>query len=357
MNLLNRLRRPRPDHTSFDAARQRTYPPPFPSGWYKVADSDAVPAGRVVRVECVGEHIALFRDAEGRVCAFDSRCPHLGADLSGGVVKQGCLECPFHQWRFRGDGGVAHIPYQERAPAAIRARTFHVRELAGLIFVYHAHVAGDHGKPPLFELPALDEIASGRMVYRGRYDYGVRRMHLLEFPENGPDSAHFLPLHSRMTLPWTQVRIPFVEIDHQPGWSIDPEQAHVAHFDDVATLKLFGKLVPRSSATARMTFIGPGGLGLLRIRVPDMGEILVLETHTPTEPMRVRLELRWFAEPRIPRLLVSYVVGNWVSQLLGDILIWERKSYVARPMVVENDGPVHRLRHWYRQFYEPVHTA
>ncbi len=357
MNLLNRLRRPPSDPTSFDAARLRTYPPAFPTGWYKVADSADLRDGRIQRIECAGEHLALFRDADGHARALEARCPHLGADLSAGEMKDGTLQCPFHHWRFRGDGSVSRIPYQERVPSAVCARSWPMREMHGLVFVYHAHLTQDRGKPPLFELPALDEIASGRMVYRGRHDFGVRRMHLLEFAENGPDSAHFGPLHSRMTIPWTQVRLPFVEIDHQAGWDTDPEQSHVAHFDNLATLKVFGKLIPRSSATARMSFIGPGGLGLLRITLPDVGEILILETHTPVAPLQVRVELRWFAEPRVPRVLVSYVVGNWVSQLTADIRIWERKSYLAKPMVVENDGPVHRLRQWYKQFYEPVPAA
>jgi cholesterol 7-dehydrogenase len=352
LDLLSHIRRRPVDPTSFDAARQSTYPPPFPSGWYKVADADELRRGRVLRIECAGEHIVLFRDGEGRARALDSRCPHLGADLSDGVVKDGCLQCPFHQWRFRGDGSVASIPYQERVPPALRARSWPVHELHGMVFIYHAHSADDRNKPPLYELPALDEIGSGQMVYRGRHDYGMTRMHLLEFAENGPDAAHFVPLHSRMTIPWTQVRIPGIEIDHQAEWMTDPDHKHMAHFHNVATLKFLGKLLPRTRATARVTFVGPGALGLLRFSLPDVGEILLLEMHTPTAPMRVRIELRWFAEPKVPRPLVSYVVGNWASQLAGDVRIWERKSYLAKPMVVENDGPLHRFRQWYRQFYE-----
>ncbi|MBK6517170.1 MAG: Rieske (2Fe-2S) protein [Polyangiaceae bacterium] len=350
---MQRLGRHAADTTTFDAARLASYPPPFPSGWYKVADSAELKAGGVLRVECAGEHLALFRDGDGQVCALEARCPHLGADLSAGVVKDGCLQCPFHHWRFRGDGSVSHIPYQERIPSVLRARSWLVRERWGLVFVYHAHLAEDRAKPPLYELPALEEISSGRYAFRGRHEFGDLRMHLLEFPENGPDSAHFNPLHSKMTIPWTQVRMPFVDIDHQARWDTDPHEAHVAHFDNHATLKIFGKLVPRSSATARMTFIGPGGLGVLRIQLPQVGEVLILETHTPTAPLTVRVGLRWFAERSVPRLLVSYVVGNWVSQLTADLRIWERKSYNPRPMVVENDGPVHKLRQWYRQFYEP----
>lgn len=356
MDLIRNLRRVPADPSSFDAARLSTYPPPFPSGWYKVADADDLPRGRVIRIECAGEHIALFRDENGSARALDARCPHLGADLSDGVIKDGCLECPFHQWTFRGDGSVAKIPYQERVPAAIRARTWPVRELWGMIFIYHAHLLEDRSKPPLYELPEIEEITSGRFVQRGKRAIGVTRMHLLEFPENGPDSAHFAPLHSQMTVPWTQVRVPFMEIDHRAEWHTDPAHRHIAHFHNVASLKFMGKAIPRSSATAHVTFIGPGALGLFRFSLPDVGEILMLETHTPIAPMRVQIDLVWFAEPWVPRPLVSYVVGSWVSQLMTDVRIWERKSYAARPMVIENDGPLHRFRQWYRQFYEPAHA-
>jgi cholesterol 7-dehydrogenase len=354
LNILRLRRSSSPDSTSFDEARLRTYPPPFPSGWYKVADADELDRGRILRIECASEHIVLFRDGAGAASALDARCPHLGADLSAGVMKDGCLECPFHQWCFRGDGTVSHIPYQARVPPSLHARSWPVRELWGMIFLYHAHLAEDRDKPPHYELPALDEITGGSFVYRGQHDCGVTRMHLLEFAENGPDAAHFTPLHGRMTVPWTQVRIPFIEIDHRAEWHTDPEQRHVAHFHNLASLKFLGKAIPRSGATAHVTFIGPGALGILRFTLPNVGEILLLETHTPIAPMRVKVELRWFAEPRVPRPLVSYVVGNWVSQLMGDVRIWERKSYNAKPMVIENDGPLHRFRQWYRQFYEPA---
>ncbi|MBK8939835.1 MAG: Rieske (2Fe-2S) protein [Polyangiaceae bacterium] len=91
---MQRLGRHAADTTTFDAARLASYPPPFPSGWYKVADSAELKAGGVLRVECAGEHLALFRDGDGQVCALEARCPHLGADLSAGVVKDGCLQCP-----------------------------------------------------------------------------------------------------------------------------------------------------------------------------------------------------------------------------------------------------------------------
>jgi len=45
------------------------------------------------------------------------------------------------------------------------------------------------------------------------------------------------------------------------------------------------------------------------------------------------------------------VIGNWVSQWRNDIDIWERKIHRARPLLVQEDGPIHRLRRWFSQFY------
>jgi cholesterol 7-desaturase len=88
-----------------------------------------------------------------------------------------------------------------------------------------------------------------------------------------------------------------------------------------------------------------------RFTIPDVGEILMFQTHLPIAPMMQKVNFHWFAEPRIPRLLVSYVVGNWVSQWRNDLAIWENKIHRPKPLLVQEDGPIHRLRRWFAQFY------
>jgi cholesterol 7-dehydrogenase len=43
-------------------------------------------------------------------------------------------------------------------------------------------------------------------------------------------------------------------------------------------------------------------------KIPDMGEIILFQTHTPLEPMLLQTNFRYFADENIPRALVSYVV-------------------------------------------------
>src|SRR4029079_960020 len=95
-----------------EARRAATYPPPFPDGWYKLADSSELPRGAVRNLACVAERLVLFRsDLSDELGLLDAACPHQGANLAGGQLKDGCLECPFHRWRFAPDGQVAGIPY------------------------------------------------------------------------------------------------------------------------------------------------------------------------------------------------------------------------------------------------------
>jgi cholesterol 7-dehydrogenase len=53
----------------------------------------------------------------------------------------------------------------------------------------------------------------------------------------------------------------------------------------------------------------------------------------------------------MPRWLVYYVVGNWISQWRNDLDIWENKVHLRKPLLVKGDGPIHKARRWFRQFY------
>jgi hypothetical protein len=81
------------------------------------------------------------------------------------------------------------------------------------------------------------------------------------------------------------------------------------------------------------------------------GEICLVQTHTPANALTQRASISWFADPSLPRLMVSYVVGNWVSQANPDIEIWENKVMAQKPVLIKEDGPVMALRRWLKQFY------
>jgi len=341
-------------------ARLASYPPPYPDGWYRLATSRELRAGELRSIECLGRQLVFWRSENGKqVHAMTSICPHLGANLGLGRVRGNHVECPFHAWQLNGAGRVACVPYSSGAPQRVLNETFPLREVNGQIFIYHR---GD-GAPsrfddePPYELPRIAELADGRFVHRGHHDGGRVKMHLIEFAENSADFAHFAPVHGQMRIPFTQIPVPGIRIEHKAGWALDPDRPHVSYFLDDAVLWILGRRVERAGANARITFTGPGSVVNFRFMIPDVGEIEMIQTHLPIGPLEQQVDFHWFADRRIPRLLVSYVIGNWVSQWSRDIAIWETKMYLARPMLCKDDGPVQRMRQWYKQFYPLDPTA
>lgn len=45
-------------------------------------------------------YVVLVAVVDGVPYAVDDACLHNGASLSAGVIKDGCVTCPWHWWRF-----------------------------------------------------------------------------------------------------------------------------------------------------------------------------------------------------------------------------------------------------------------
>jgi NAD(P)H-dependent nitrite reductase small subunit len=59
----------------------------------------------------VGElQVGLFRTGDG-LFAINNVCPHKGAPLHDGFIKDGRVTCPWHQWDFQlSDGACLTVP-------------------------------------------------------------------------------------------------------------------------------------------------------------------------------------------------------------------------------------------------------
>ena len=78
---------------------------------------------------------------------------HLG---HGGTVKGNDIVCPFHDWRWTGEGVCKEIPYARKIPAAARMSAYEVRDLNGFIFVWvHAE-----NLRPTWEIQPIPEIGA-----------------------------------------------------------------------------------------------------------------------------------------------------------------------------------------------------
>lgn len=69
-------------------------------GWVDAGPVDALAPGTVRRLDHDGRVYALYRLADGRLCATDGLCTHAAVALCDGFVDGGEIECPKHNGRF-----------------------------------------------------------------------------------------------------------------------------------------------------------------------------------------------------------------------------------------------------------------
>jgi len=96
--------------------------------WYKIADKNEIPEGRVKTVSAANMSFALSH-FEGKYCVLDNRCPHQGGPLGEGSIEEGWLRCPWH--------GYEYHPCTGRPPEGLddTIATFAVEEREDGIFI------------------------------------------------------------------------------------------------------------------------------------------------------------------------------------------------------------------------------
>jgi hypothetical protein len=86
-----------------DAALGRSQRRPT-GNWYVFAASRDVRAGRALGVRVAGMELVAWRDRHGLLRVGPGSCPHLGADLATGTVRDGVLFCRWHGLSLDGNG-------------------------------------------------------------------------------------------------------------------------------------------------------------------------------------------------------------------------------------------------------------
>jgi nitrite reductase (NADH) small subunit len=66
--------------------------------WVEIGKLEDIPR-QGSRCVSVGEiTIAIFRTMDDQVFALEDKCPHKNGPLSQGIVHDGCVTCPLHNW-------------------------------------------------------------------------------------------------------------------------------------------------------------------------------------------------------------------------------------------------------------------
>ncbi|CAI5455943.1 unnamed protein product [Caenorhabditis angaria] len=332
-------------------------PPVFPNGWYCVCESETLAKNEIKEITILGQFLSLIRSESGKVYITESYCPHIGANfnIGGRVVKDNCIQCPFHGWIFSAETGkCVEIPYEDgRIPDQAKVMTWPSIEINNNIYIwYHSD-----GLDPQWEIPEIPEITEGLWKFGGRTEHELM-CHIQEIPENGADIAHLNYLH-KSAPPVTKgsdiVKTnlsdmnPIVEHVWNGKWEVkSDEDKHcgVMHLDQY--MKIFGFRVPLTSSKLVAEQHGPGIVHML-FDFGFWGKGVVFQTVTPEEPLLQRVRFRIFSN--IPWFFVKFFMTVEALQFERDVYIWSNKKYIKNPLLVRNDGPIQKHRRWFSQFY------
>jgi nitrite reductase/ring-hydroxylating ferredoxin subunit len=334
---------------SGEVAATRRALPPYPSGWYALAFSDELKCEQLLIRPFVGREVVLFRTRSGRPAALDAYCPHLGAHFGhGGRVQGEMLRCPFHGFRFDTGGRCVETGYGSQPPPNACSETWPLREVNGLLLVYHGAADG----APTWEVPALNRHGWSTPVYR-RF---VLAAHPQETTENSVDLGHFAYVHG-----YRSMRMLRDVVTDGP------------YLSTAFTARRSAPLIGRLSSALHVDFefethIHGLGYSLVEVRVRGLGiraRLWVLPTPIDAERIALYLaasgdgsaaELHPALRP-VPRRLRAALIGRGMLTAFAydaqqDFAIWQHKRYVHPPALAHGDGPIGKYRTWAARFYD-----
>lgn len=192
--------------------------------WQPVANAADLAPGGVTGATLLETELVLARFADGRLLAADVACPHKGARLSAGCIREGELMCPYHGWRFDAAGACQSIPSLVEPNAEKMAlshlRSYAVQERYGFIWVKLDPRPLADGKP--HELPNIPEFENPKWSYNlgpaTPFASGWRRE-----VENYLDMTHFAFAHADTLGKAADYRLPPMDIVATPdgGFQMD----------------------------------------------------------------------------------------------------------------------------------------
>jgi phenylpropionate dioxygenase-like ring-hydroxylating dioxygenase large terminal subunit len=123
--------------------------------WYPIARSEEITGDKPLRVQVLSLPFVAFRDETGAAHVLADTCVHRGGSLSAGLIKGGCVVCPYHGWQFNGAGKCVRIPSlgdDAKLPARAKVDSYPVQEKYGIVFAFLGDLP-ESERPPLYDIP------------------------------------------------------------------------------------------------------------------------------------------------------------------------------------------------------------
>jgi len=129
--------------------------------WYPICTSEELQGKEPVRAQVLGLRFVAFRDADGQARVLSDTCVHRGGSLGKGKVIDGMVTCPYHGWRYSGDGKCRLVPFLKdgaKPPARAKVDSYPVHEKYGIVFAFLGDLPEEE-RPPLYEIEEYEDPA------------------------------------------------------------------------------------------------------------------------------------------------------------------------------------------------------
>ncbi|GAA1885482.1 Rieske 2Fe-2S domain-containing protein [Actinomadura bangladeshensis] len=324
----------------------------FARGWHCLGLAETFKDGKPHTVHAFGQKLVVFTGADGKTNVLDGYCRHMGGDLSQGTVKGNEIACPFHDWRWGGDGRCKQIPYSRRVPLRARTAAWPTMEQDKLLFVWN----DPEGKQPPEDvrIPVIEGATRDDWT-DWRWTEQVVHTNAREVIDNVVDMAHFFYIHKSFPTYFKNI------------------------FENQTATQIMKGVTREDARRARESSGGGGGPRMLgntsvasyhgpsfmideltyHYEGYDLHSVLI-NCHYPIDENSFSLHsgiIVQHSDALPPEAAEATAAKLSEFILLGfqqDVEIWKNKTRIDNPLLCEEDGPVYQLRRWYEQFYVDV---
>ena len=328
---------------------QGTPPTRFARGWHCLGLAARFRDSGPHAVHAFGTKLVVFADSAGQLHVLDAYCRHMGGDLTRGTIKGDAIACPFHDWRWGGNGRCQAIPYARRVPPAARTRSWLTLEQNKQLFVWH----DPQGNPPPQDvtIPRIDGAYSAEWSNWTWDSILVEGANCREIIDNVADMAHFFYIHFAF-----------------PTYFKNVFEGHIASQylrtrsrPDVGDGSNYASGT-ESTLRSQASYFGPSYM-IDELSHDYHGmtiESILINCHYPVTPTSFMLQWGVIVKlpPGLPEAQADRVAAKFAKFIgLGfeqDVEIWKHKARVDNPLLCAEDGAVYQLRRWYEQFYTDV---
>jgi 3-ketosteroid 9alpha-monooxygenase subunit A len=326
-------------------------PDRFARGWHLLGLVREFDDGKPHGLEAFGGKLVIWKGADGNLNVLDAYCRHMGGDLSTGTVQGDNVACPFHSWRWGGDGKCKEIPYARRIPPRARTRSWTTKVIDGQLLVWHDH----EGNPPPDEvtIPAIPGYEEGEWTDWVWDKTLVPHSHCREIIDNMVDMAHFYYIHKGLPTYFKNVFEGHICTQYYSG---------TTHEEAAKGLPIAVGVAEDQQTVSDATYWGPAYLvDKLWTKYGDLTfETILLTTHYPISNSSFMLNYGMVMKknPDWDDATNNKIAGKLLQGIgagfYEDVKIWLNKAPIDNPLLCEEDGPVYQLRRWYSQFYVDV---